>query len=64
MGELTIEIRYEREDDVFDIDVEAYRDDDDIQSTLDYDKEFQELLQALGNRFTEIVDELNGEEIK
>ena len=57
MGDLTIEIRYEREDEIFNIDIEAYLDDDDIQSELEYDKQFQELLSALAARFVEIVND-------
>ena len=61
MGELTIEIRYELENDDYNINIEAYHDSDDIQDVLEYDKQFQELLCELGKRFTEIVDELNAE---
>lgn len=62
MAELTINIGYEREDDLFDINIEAYNHDgDDIQSELEYDKEFQDLLCALSGRFVEIVDQLDKE---
>ena len=62
MGELTIKIRYEREDEVYGIDVEAHRDGKDIELELAYDEQFSNLLCDLGKRFTEIVDELNAEE--
>lgn len=63
MGELTINIRYDRGDEVFDIDIEAYAGDDykQIDDDLYYDKEFQDLLQALGERFVQIVDDFEAE---
>ena len=62
MAELTINIRFERGDDIYDIDTEAYNGDDDIQSELEFDKQFQDLLNALGYRFVEIVDKLNADD--
>ena len=60
MGELTINIRYDLDDGIYDIDIEADADGNgDIESDLDYDKEFQDLLAALGERFTQLVDKRN-----
>ncbi len=59
MTELTINIRLDREDDIFDIDLEADLNGKPIESELDFDEQFQQLLAALGERLVEIVDELN-----
>lgn len=56
MGQLTIDIHYDRDDEIFDIEIEAYNCDADIQSELEFDNQFQELLNALSSRFVEIVD--------
>ena len=62
MGELTINIRYDLDDGIYDIDIEAdVNGNDDIERDLDYDKEFQDLLAALGERFTQLVDKRNEE---
>ena len=63
MAELTINIRLDYGDDTFDIDIdEASFEDKDIQSYLDYDKEFQSLLAALGERFAQIVAQIDMED--
>lgn len=62
MGELTINIRYDLDDGIYDIDIEAdINGNDDIERDLEYDKEFQDLLAALGERFTQLVDKRNEE---
>lgn len=62
MGELTINIRYDLDDDTLDIDYEAVaKGSYGIERDLDYDKEFQDLLAALGERFTQLVDKRNKE---
>lgn len=64
MGELTINIRYDLDDGIYDIDIEAdVNGNDDIERDLDYDKEFQNLLADLGERFTQLVDKRNEEEM-
>lgn len=62
MSELTVNIRYDRDDDFFNVELDADFNGDDIQSELDFDREFQELLNALAVRFTQIADTLTAEE--
>lgn len=60
MGELTIYIRYDLDDGIYDIDIEAdVNGNDDIERNLDYDKDFQDLLDALGEHFSRHVEKFN-----
>lgn len=62
MGKLTIYIRYDLDDGTLDIDYDAtFKGSYDIQRDLNFDKDFQDLLAALGERFTKLVDKRNEE---
>ena len=64
MAELEIRIRLDREDDVFDVEVDACNvDGEDMQSDLAFDKQFQNLLQALISRFVELAEVPSEEEL-
>lgn len=64
MAELEIRVRFDRQDDIFDIEVDACNvDGDDMQSDLAFDKEFQALLQALSSRFVELAESPNEDEL-
>ena len=62
MGKLNIYVSYDLDDGTLDIDYEAtFKGHYDIERDLGYDKDFQDLLAALGERFTQLVDKRNKE---